>query len=362
MTNFNVVFDLDDTLIPNGWRYLRAKFRCSEIIFRALSGEVLADTSEWIRFKLAEVSCQCGAIIVNALINDSPHNLKLVELVHRATGMEQNFSDADFQRSWKLVYERICQESGREVDPLVLMRLQTATSKLGRNPYKSLCSGLSPDDLPLIYGGALLSLQGDIDRGLIERYGLSRHRFHESWVEAYQTYCRRVGQEPDPVVSRRVRGAAARFQRGPFRAFPEAIEALRKIGSQGHVLHLSTAGERKLQRRKIEQAGLEPFFAGRIHIVPLDKRSVLRRIANGRPRETIMIGDSLMIDVAAAVDVGIRAVFIPTNGNGWMDESVNVDPGDYTQLESIRDLPALINEWSANHSGKPRDKKTAKRR
>ncbi|MBU0625020.1 HAD family hydrolase [Patescibacteria group bacterium] len=367
MTSFNVVFDLDDTLMPNSWRYAKAKFRCGYIIADAFSRKCASGSADWIRWELTKATYACGIIIVDALGNDSPYNSELLRRVRDLSSANLSkqaspgFRADYFQRNWVSAYELFCTESGRSADPLISEKLVSVTQRFSRNPQRSACTKLTAEDLSF-FGERLIELQGRIDGEKIRQHGLSRHLFPDSWIEAYQVFCNEVSQEPDPVVARKVRGAAARFQRGPFRAYPDAIEALRQIRGMGHVLHLVTAGENKLQRRKIEQAGLGSFFEGRIHVVSFDKRNRLKTIANGQPKNTIMVGDSLRIDVAAAVDVGVRAVLIPIRV-GWPEDDVQVEKDAYTVIKAIRDLPAHITKWSeANGNGRKKRKSRQKRR
>jgi len=186
-----------------------------------------------------------------------------------------------------------------------------------------------------------------IDTALMEEYGLSPNRFPQSWVMTYREICSEKGVETDTGVERKIKGAASKFRRGPFRATPEAIEALRQLKAAGHELFLITAGEKRLQRRKIRDAGLADFFGDRIYIVDRDKRPVLKKIAESDPKNVIMVGDSKRSDVAAALDVGVHAVWVPTYGY-WPADDADVDLKNVSVLDSISDLPEFVRHLVGN--------------
>lgn len=205
-----------------------------------------------------------------------------------------------------------------------------------------------------------------IDSRLMREQGLSPSRFPQSWVETYREICKEKGAEFDPDVAKKVERAASAFRRGPFRATPEAIEALRELQAAGCELHLVTAGEKTLQRRKIRDSGLAPFFEDRIHIVDMDKRPVLQELADSGSKQVFMVGDSLRADVGPALDVGVRAVWIPVHGH-WHGDDADVDMSKVERLRSIRDLPRFIRKLVGDggkrkRAGKSRAKgKDAKR-
>jgi len=188
-----------------------------------------------------------------------------------------------------------------------------------------------------------------IDTALMEEHGLSPNRFPQSWAMTYREICLEKGIEADAAIEKKVRGTASRFRRGPFRATPEAIEALRQLKADGHELHLITAGEKGLQWRKIRDAGLVAFFEDRIHIVDRDKRPALREIAESDLGNVVMVGDSKRSDLAAALDVGVHAVWVPTHGY-WPADDAEVDLKDVSVLASITDLPKLVRQLGGNGS------------
>lgn len=186
-----------------------------------------------------------------------------------------------------------------------------------------------------------------IDSALMKKLGLSPSRFPQSWVDTYREICEEKGVKFDPDVAKKVERAARTFRQGPFRATPEAVAALQNLQAAGYELHLVTAGEKALQRRKIRESGLEPFFKDRIHIVDMDKGPVLKELADSGVKRVIMVGDSLRADVKPAVEAGVLAVWIPVHGH-WHGDDADVDMSGVTTLKSIKELPKLIRRLARN--------------
>lgn len=198
-----------------------------------------------------------------------------------------------------------------------------------------------------------------IDSDLMREHGLSPNRFPQSWVQTYREICAEKGVEFDEAVAKKVKTAANSFRRGPFRATPEAIEALRDLQTAGYELHLVTAGEKSFQKRKIRDSGLAPFFEDRVHIVDMrevDKGPVLRQLAESGAKRVIMVGDSRKADIGPAIDAGVHAVWIPIHGH-WCGDEADVDLSKVTKLSSIKELPEAIRTLS----GGCRKPKRAKR-
>lgn len=94
-----------------------------------------------------------------------------------------------------------------------------------------------------------------------------------------------------------------------------------------------------MQRRKIEDGGLEAFFDG-IHVTDMDKKLTLASIVGDRARASVMVGDSKKIDVEPAVELGMTAVWIPSQT--WNFAKSDIDQSRYREIASVRELPELI--------------------
>lgn len=191
-----------------------------------------------------------------------------------------------------------------------------------------------------------------IDGELFKTLRRSPDRFPQSWVDTYRELCAERGCEPDSVVQKSIWRAACAFRRGPFRAKPAAIEALRALQADGHRLHLVTVGNIKLQKKKIREAGLATFFvdkeSDRIYIAEEDKTPALQVIAQGDPKKVIMVGDSQESDIKPALNVGVHAVWVPIHGEWAAGDGATVDLSSVAVLGSISELPELVRRLVGN--------------
>ncbi len=202
----------------------------------------------------------------------------------------------------------------------------------------------------------LFARNQSIDSRLMETRGLSPSRFPQSWVETYRELCEEKGVDFDEAVAKKVESAARSFRRGPFRANPEAIEALRELQAAGYRLRLVTAGERSLQRRKIRDSGLAPFFE-EVHIVDMDKSPVLQELVESGAKIVFMVGDSIRADIKPAVDTGARPVWIPVHGH-WHGDDADVETTDVVRLRSITELPKTLRRLTRNGGRRRRGRKS----
>src|SRR5262245_6017877 len=115
--------------------------------------------------------------------------------------------------------------------------------------------------------------------------------------------------------------AARRWQR--MALFPGVTEALTRLRRQGIALGLVTNGDRRQQRRKVEQHGLARFFdviviegefgAGKPEEAVY--RHALAALA-ARPEDAWMVGDNLDCDVTAPQRLVLRGVWVDIAGAG----------------------------------------------
>ena len=99
--------------------------------------------------------------------------------------------------------------------------------------------------------------------------------------------------------------------------FPNAIEVLDYLKTKGYKIHLITNGFEKTQHSKLEYSGLQPYFT---EVITSEGSNSLKphreifeyafRLSGASPANSIMIGDSLEVDVMGAMNVGMDQVFV----------------------------------------------------
>ena len=103
--------------------------------------------------------------------------------------------------------------------------------------------------------------------------------------------------------------------------FPYAKEVLQYLADKNYDLHLITNGFEKVQHSKLKYSGLDRFFKevitseGSNSIKP--NKEIFEyafRKTHANPETSIMIGDTLDVDILGAINAGIDQVFVNHTG------------------------------------------------
>lgn len=99
--------------------------------------------------------------------------------------------------------------------------------------------------------------------------------------------------------------------------FPDSKEILRYLSGKGYELHMITNGFEKTQHSKLKYSGLNSFFK---EIITSEGSNSLKpnkeifdfalQKTNAEKNESIMIGDSIEVDIIGAMNAGIDQVFV----------------------------------------------------
>jgi putative hydrolase of the HAD superfamily len=99
--------------------------------------------------------------------------------------------------------------------------------------------------------------------------------------------------------------------------FPDTIEVLQYLSDKGYQLHLITNGFEEVQHCKLRNSGLDRFFNEVITSEGSQSLKPNREIfdyamqrAGAEAEESIMLGDSLDVDIAGAMNVGMDQVHV----------------------------------------------------
>jgi putative hydrolase of the HAD superfamily len=103
--------------------------------------------------------------------------------------------------------------------------------------------------------------------------------------------------------------------------FPYTVEILDYLTNKGYSLHLITNGFEQTQHNKLKYAGIDSYFKevitseGSNSIKP--NKEIFEyafRKTNANPAKSIMIGDTLDVDILGAINAGIDQVFVNHTG------------------------------------------------
>lgn len=99
--------------------------------------------------------------------------------------------------------------------------------------------------------------------------------------------------------------------------FPHTVEILNYLTNKGYRLHLITNGFEKTQHIKLKNSGIDGYFAEVITSEGSNSLKPHKEIfeyafekARALPEQSIMIGDSIEVDIQGAINAGIDQVFV----------------------------------------------------
>jgi putative hydrolase of the HAD superfamily len=99
--------------------------------------------------------------------------------------------------------------------------------------------------------------------------------------------------------------------------FPHTVEILQYLTGKGYKLHLITNGFEKTQHSKLQYAGISSYFG---EVITSEGSNSLKpqkeifdyalRITGAGRTESIMLGDSIEVDIQGALNAGIDQVYV----------------------------------------------------
>ncbi|HMG66239.1 MAG TPA: HAD-IA family hydrolase, partial [Chitinophagaceae bacterium] len=99
--------------------------------------------------------------------------------------------------------------------------------------------------------------------------------------------------------------------------FPYTKEILQYLKNKEYILHLITNGFEKTQHNKLTYAGIKPFFS---EVITSESSGSLKpnkeifefafQKCLAQPDQSIMIGDSIEVDIMGAMNAGIDQVYV----------------------------------------------------
>lgn len=123
--------------------------------------------------------------------------------------------------------------------------------------------------------------------------------------------------------------------------FPDTIEVLTYLQDKGYSLHLITNGFEEVQHNKLKHSGLAPFFPVVVTSECSNSLKPQKEIfeyalnkTGATVNESLMIGDTLDVDVAGAMNIGMDAVHV-----NYHKKEQNIQP-TYTiyHLRELKDF------------------------
>jgi putative hydrolase of the HAD superfamily len=124
--------------------------------------------------------------------------------------------------------------------------------------------------------------------------------------------------------------------------FPDAVDTLQYLKDRGYQLHLITNGFEETQHCKLRNCGISNFFVEVITSEGSNSMKPKREIfdyalnkAKALQHQSIMIGDSIEVDIKGAINAGIDQVYV-----NHLGEAITIEP-TYI-VSSLRELKEIF--------------------
>jgi len=178
-----------------------------------------------------------------------------------------------------------------------------------------------------------------IELGNVPISGYGVKAFALSMVQAAVTAT--SGRVPSMVLGQIVDHAHEMLMH-PVDLLPGVPEALAAVG-RTHRMVLITKGDLVHQVRKLRTSGLEHHF---VHVeVVLEKDAdTYRKVLdewNIAPSRFVFVGNSVRSDILPVLELGGAGVHVPYHTT-WEHEMVRDHGGGFTELDTIKELPAWL--------------------
>jgi putative hydrolase of the HAD superfamily len=181
----------------------------------------------------------------------------------------------------------------------------------------------------------------EIDVANVKKYGFSKTRFPNSMMETYKFFCEQIQMPAKTDVLKRARAIGnSVFQRQPFMN-PNVRHILKNLGKH-YRIYLYTAGDKKVQSKRIKALGVRQLFEA-IIIPDIKNESKLRKVIiekNLDIKSTWMVGNSLKSDIKPALNLGLRCIWI--RGGSWEYDHADISVDTVRQVSNIDEIENIL--------------------
>jgi putative hydrolase of the HAD superfamily len=184
------------------------------------------------------------------------------------------------------------------------------------------------------------------DRKNIEKYGFSKNRFPDSLLNAYHNFLKEKGEKAKRGVEEEIR----KVGQGVFERTSPLIDGVRttlqNLIENDCRLFLWTQGDKNVQETRLVDSGLRDLFddydvCDRKSVAELN--SLLKKWGL-KKHETWVVGDSIKSDINPALQLKVRAIWIPSAIRNREEAEPDKDflSERLYLVSSIRDVPEVI--------------------
>ncbi|HLO04734.1 MAG TPA: HAD family hydrolase [Symbiobacteriaceae bacterium] len=184
----------------------------------------------------------------------------------------------------------------------------------------------------------------ELDVAVARRMGLVKDSFSTAWTECYREFVGRAGVAADVGLLREIYQLCQIPYETLQEILPGAAETLTWLHAIGFEVTIWTAGEERIQKRKVQDSGLQTLIH-RVEVTTVKSPERLLGALGGRDRSrAFVVGNSAHSDIQPALAVGLPAFHIAVETWGYDKAKVDLDHPQYTRIESLAELPKRLEE------------------
>lgn len=199
----------------------------------------------------------------------------------------------------------------------------------------------------------ILAMMEKIDIKNSAKYGFIMERFPKSWVETLNLFADIYDVHTSKDEEMWVYDSANNVYETVLPLYEDTISALDRISKLGHPMIIMTAGETKVQEKRIMDSNLKHYF-DEVHVVPTKNPDIFRKVLGTRnPQECVMIGNSLKSDIYPALEMNMYAVHLQRET--WAYDRYEIDTSNprYFGVQNLSEA-CLILEGDFPVTGHPK--------
>lgn len=179
------------------------------------------------------------------------------------------------------------------------------------------------------------------DLANVAKFGFTKKRFPTSMAETYQAFCEKLNNKNEIETEQRlINIGTSVFQRKPI-LLNQTDYVLEKLKPH-YKLILATKGDLEIQKDKISHSGLGSFF-DRIHILDHKTEREMQQIIDENhldKNKSWKIGNSLKSDINPALNIGLKAIWVPYQYTWAYEED---EPQDSPNFHKVSSLVEILN-------------------
>jgi FMN phosphatase YigB (HAD superfamily) len=193
-----------------------------------------------------------------------------------------------------------------------------------------------------------LEILDGIDHPCTRLYGVNRKRFPTSFAAASVAIDMVMSYPMSFEASERSRATAEAVFSAEYPLYNGVFDALQLLKREDHPMFLCTMGDYEVQLTKIINNNLHLIFpANHIYIGEKKDAESFQNIINDfklNVEETVIIGDSIGVDICPAVEVGAIPIQVINGDEVTMHDVEECAP--HKIIRSVTELPKILEQLS----------------